>query len=226
MSTNPRTYLFDLPAAGRPESFRLAEEWYPGVRDHWAAASTGRIVDPILGVRAIVIHATAGASSAGAMSVLKGHRASWHWLVPDENEDEHGRFAWACIPEARTAWHVRNDKSDPAVNEGKTRVNHWSLGVEIVNTQANGSTDPFSDWQVRMTADIVRYCWAKYPNLKHVVAHAVLDPDRRTDPGSHFPWQTFKELVLSAGGNELAIPRLDNVVPMSLLHASSSEICC
>ncbi len=73
-------------------------------------------------------------------------------------------------------------------------MNHWSLGIEVVNSQA--VSDGFSDWQVEITAQIVRYCWAKYPNLKDVVSHAKLDPDRRTDPGSRFPWARFKELVL------------------------------
>jgi N-acetylmuramoyl-L-alanine amidase len=47
-----------------------------------------------------------------------------------------------------------------------------------------------------MTARIVRFCWAKYPNLTHVVSHAKLDPERRTDPGAHFPWDEFKNQVL------------------------------
>lgn len=226
--SNPQTYLFDLPIAGRPESFQLAERWYPGVRDHWAAASTSRSVDAILGIQAIVIHATAGASSSGAMSVLKNHSASWHWLVPDENEAEHHQFAWACIPEARTAWHVRNDRSHPAVNGGRPRVNHWSIGVEIVNTQSANVTDAFSEWQVQMTADIVRYCWAKYPNLKHVVSHAALDPARRSDPGSHFPWATFKDLVLSSQSREATRDRRTSAIPMGQLTSAavSTEICC
>jgi N-acetylmuramoyl-L-alanine amidase len=123
-------------------------------------------VDPILGIRAVVIHATAGSSSEGAVSVIRAGAASFHWLVPDENEEAHGQFVWACIPEARAAWHVRNACSHPSVNDGATRANHWSLGIEVVNSQVQ---DPFSDWQIEATAQIVRYCWAKYPNLKHVV---------------------------------------------------------
>lgn len=213
---SPQTYLFDLPERGRPNNIRLAEEWYPGVRDHWIAASNSRAVDALLGIKAVVIHATADASAA-AMSVLKEHRASWHWLVPDENEEQHGRFVWACIPEARAAWHVRNDRSHPAVNGGRNKVNNWSLAVDIVNARGNGCTDPFSEWQVLVTADIVRYCWAKYPNLRHVVAHAALDPSGRSDPGWHFPWQTFRDLVLSAGASETAANRIGGVIPMSQL---------
>ena len=130
--------------------------------------------------------------------------ASFHWLVPDEYEDAHGRVVWVCAPEARAAWHVRSSCGHPDVNGGATRVNHWSLGIEIVNRQEG--TDAFSAWQVDITAQIVRYCWAKYPNLRHVVSHARLDPDRRTDPGPSFPWGRLRQLVRGGGPGDLPAP--------------------
>lgn len=221
---DPRTYLFDLPANGRPEPLSIPEMWYPGARDFWATATSSRIFDPILGVRAVIIHATAGGSSSGAMSVMQAGNASFHWLVPDENEAQHGRIVWACAPEARAAWHVQNDKSHPRVNGGARRVNHWSLGIEIVNTQ---NADAFSDWQVEVTARLVRYCWAKYPNLKTVVSHAALDPQRRSDPGSHFDWSRFRQLVLTPDVTEaVASPLLAGVVPMGELEATNRQTCC
>ncbi|MBM9594460.1 hypothetical protein JM664_08030 [Rhodobacteraceae bacterium MCCB 386] len=66
--------------------------------------------------------------------------------------------------------------------------------------------DTFSNWQVEATAGIVRYAWAKYPNLKHVVSHAMLDPQRRRDPELHFPWDRFKQLVLE--GQDVPVPEL------------------
>lgn len=203
---DPKGYLFDLPATGRPEFASLREEWYPGVQDYWSRSTSARIFDSILGIRAIVVHATAGVSSPGAMSVMRDGNASWHWLVPDEDEDAHGEFVWACAPEARAAWHVRNDCSHPAVNGGARRVNHWSLGIEIVNSQKRDVVDPFSEWQIAATARIIRHCWWKYPNLKQVVSHAVLDPDRRTDPGSHFPWQALRDQVMR--GSTEAVPEI------------------
>ena len=191
---DPRTYHFDLPTAGKPDSLPLAEQWYPGVKDAAFETSSSRIFDPINGIRAVVIHATAGSSSAGAVSVIMDRRASFHWLVPDEDEEAHGKTVWATCFEARAAWHVRNDKSHPKIWDGHNRVNHFSLGIEVVNAQVH---DDFSEWQVEATASIVRYCWAKYPNLRHVCSHAMLDPERRTDPGAHFDWERFRSLVLS-----------------------------
>lgn len=224
MSGPAGNYQFNLPKSGRPIDTSFPESWYPGVQSYWPQCTTKRSVDPILGIKAIVIHATAGASSAGAVSVMKKTKdpASFHWLVPDEDEPQHGSLVWACVPEARAAWHVRNAASHADVNNGEKRANHWSLGIEIVNTQ---EADPFSEWQVKVTAQIVRYCWAKYPNLVHIVSHAKLDSSRRSDPGSAFPWARFKELVLSAGNDNVPTTAL-NVTPLSRIKMAKPGTCC
>lgn len=221
---DPTSYHFTLPKRKRPGEVNLNEPWYPGVQPFWPACTTKRAVDPILGVKAVVIHATAGSSSAGAVSVIKRavDPASFHWLVPDEDEPQHGQLVWACVPEALAAWHVRNAASHPDVNGGAKRVNHWSLGIEVVNAQRN---DPFSDWQIEATARIVRYCWAKYPHLEHVLSHAKLDPDRRSDPGPHFDWDRFKKLVLT-GEAEALDPLVALARPLSQIRASAGAGCC
>lgn len=191
---DPKSFQLNLPAASRPAQTGLAEKIHARAWSAVERCTSPRRGDPIKSIRAIVIHATAGASSAGAVSVMSGRRASFHWLIPDEDEPAHGRFVWATAPERRAAWHVRNNCSHPDVCNGATGLNQLSLGVEIVNAQVRG--DAFSDWQIAATAEIVRYAWEKYPNLAHVVSHARLDPDRRTDPGPHFPWEEFEMVVL------------------------------
>ncbi len=197
---DPTRYQFDLPETGRPTDVMLNEVWYPGIQAYWEISTSSRIYDAILGVKAVVVHATAGSGSEGAISVMKEGKASFHWLLPDEDEPQHGQLVWACAPEARAAWHVRNACSHPDVNAGATKVNHWSVGIEVVNSQT--VRDGFSDWQVLATAQIIRYCWAKYPNLKHVVSHAKLDPTRRSDPGKTFPWARLKRLVLASDAQD------------------------
>lgn len=194
---DPKTYHFKLPPYEGPALPEPPNSWYPGIQAHHAACTSDRTQHSDGKIRAFVIHATAGASSSGAMSVMFDHNASWHWLIPDENEPEHKVKVWACAPEKRAAWHVKNSRFHPDVNAGRKFVNDWSLGVEIVNTQLDDVVDPFSDWQVEQTAALVRYAWSKYPELVDVISHAKLDPTRRVDPGSRFPWDRFRELVLN-----------------------------
>jgi N-acetyl-anhydromuramyl-L-alanine amidase AmpD len=221
----PADFQFDLPAVGRPVPFQLFEQPYPGVRGYWEGSTSRRIFDPVLGVTAIVIHASGGIDSEGAMSVMKSQRASWHWLVPGEGEAQHGHFVWACAPEARAAHHVRNSCSHPDVAGGGMRVNHFSLGIQIINRQESGRPNPFSDWQVSATGEIIRYCWAKYPNLKHIVSHARLDP-ARSDPGANFPWDRLRGTVVNRAPGDIP-PLVALATPMTLLpKVKSAALCC
>ncbi len=223
---NPKNYHFKLPKGNKPTNIRLPEVWYPGIQQYWEKSTSKRIYNPIFGVKAIVIHATAGHSSEGAISVMRDGKASWHWLVPDEDEIEHNNVIWACAPETLAAWHVRNTVSHNDINNGNNRINHWSLGVEVVNSQQG---DPFSDWQVKITADIVKYCWMKYPNLEHVVSHAKLDPTRRSDPGILFPWEQFKDHVLNNNfENLLVFEEFTEEKPTIFSSGSinAEDICC
>jgi|GEM_PF-6787784 len=138
-----------------------------------------------------VIHATSGSNSSGAMSVAQAGTASWHWLIPDENEEAHGKYLWSCVLEEKKAWHVLKKLAAPW--DGKIDTNSRSLGVEIVNAQTD--KDPFSDWQVKVLADLVNYARSRYSRLRYLVTHAYLDPGRKLDPGSLFPWDKFLWLL-------------------------------
>jgi hypothetical protein len=66
-----RRFQFNLPRTRRPGSVVVPDLWYPDIQRCWETGSDRRRVDPILGVRAVASHATAGASSASAISVIK-----------------------------------------------------------------------------------------------------------------------------------------------------------
>lgn len=191
IAADPKNYQFDLPF--KPEVAPLAETIHPRA---WAVAggvASLRGAPPEEAVRLIVIHATAGSSTDGAVSVMEAGRASFHWVVPGKDEPAHGAHVWATCPERLAAWHVRRPCAHPQICDGATNLNRASLGIEIVNRQ--DGEDAFSDWQIEAAAAIVRYAWAKYPKLAHVTSHARLDPERRTDPGANFPWTEFMERV-------------------------------
>ena len=91
-----------------------------------------------------------------------------------------------------------------------------------MNTQK--SSDTFSKWQIKATAQIVRYCWAKYPNLRHVVSHAKLDPGRRSDPGTNFPWDEFRKAVVDPPAT--VQPELVAMAPPPNPEEKQGEGCC
>jgi N-acetylmuramoyl-L-alanine amidase len=152
--------------------------------------------DPIGVVDTLIIHGTDGNSTADAVAAWHDREASAHWIIPDENEQGHGEFAWATAAESKAAWHCRKTSHSNEILGPGPKPNSRSLGIEIVN-RITGGGDPYSEWQVRMAAEIALYAWAKYPNLRTIISHAKLDPTRRSDPGPAFPWETFRNEVLS-----------------------------
>ncbi|CAB3947225.1 hypothetical protein LMG6001_01462 [Achromobacter insolitus] len=194
---NPKNFHFVLPAEKRPSFSPLNEEVHPEFGWLTANRSRSRGADVFAVIDTIVVHATAGYATQHAIDNWKARKASAHWIVPDEDEPQHGHFVWSVVAEAKAAFHVGDVDYRPHLGQGPN-VNNRSLGIEIVNTQdVQNYKDPYSDWQVEATAQIITYAWSKYPNLKHVISHAKLDPNRRSDPGSNFPWPKLEDLVLS-----------------------------
>jgi N-acetyl-anhydromuramyl-L-alanine amidase AmpD len=223
---NPKGYFFKLPEGTRPAPFRLTEERIPDFEWYNQHRATTRIYHPINGIEAVVIHATAGYATQHALDAWRSRDASAHWIVPDEDEPQHGQFVWSVVSESLAAHHVRNSVSNPDLRNRK-KINHWSLGVEIVNTQeVQHYADLFSEWQVKATALIVRYCWTKYPNLRYIVSHAKLDPSRRGDPGKNFPWTDFRGLVLSNSNDPPPNPLRNNIPPVAAFPAVPLGGCC
>jgi N-acetylmuramoyl-L-alanine amidase len=201
---DPRTFHFLLPEGQRPAFSPLVEEVHPDFGWLTANRSRSRGADVFDVIDTVVIHATAGYATQHAVDTWKQRKASAHWIVPDEDEPQHGHFVWAAVAEAKAAFHVGDVAYGPHIGEGPN-VNNRSLGIEIVNTQdVQNYQDPYSEWQVEATARIIAYAWSKYPRLRHVISHAKLDPGRRADPGANFPWQRLQDLVLS---HEAVAPR-------------------
>lgn len=202
--SDPTTYYFTLPPEPRPPFRPLQEEVHPDFQWLTTKRARSRGGDVFNVIDTIVVHATAGYATEHAIATWKKSKASAHWIVPDEDEPQHGHFIWATVAEAKAAYHVGNVDYEQHLGPG-TNVNNRSLGIEIVNTQnVQEFSDPISAWQVEMTARIVLYAWAKYPNLKHVISHARLDPSRRSDPGKNFPWGDFQQMVLA---HAVLVPR-------------------
>ncbi len=156
----------------------------------------------------VVIHATAGSTTEGAVSWFTNPKsgASAHVIVPDDERVGEPPQSIRMVRNEDKAWHVRRGVLFPA--DGQDDTNSRSLGIEIVNTVQDD--DSFSDWQVGEAARWVQYWRGLYP-IRYVCTHAFLDPARRRDPGTNFPWDRFMKLVRK--GEIDGAPRVEPAIP-------------
>lgn len=159
-----------------------SSEYHEAVFDQgrWYTRGRSRPIDMI------IIHTTEG-SYNGAISWFKSrdnrYRTSAHYVI--RSSDGH---ITQMVREANTAHHVR-------------RYNSRSIGLEHEAISAQPRW--FTDAMYRSSARLVGHLCRKY-NLPvdrtHIRSHAELDPGRRSDPGPHWDWDRYMELVREAAG--------------------------
>ena len=113
-----------------------------------------------------------------AFHELDGLEVSAHLFV------RRGGEAVQFVPLHRRAWHAGESSY-----EGRSRVNDFSIGIELEGSE---NTD-FEDAQYRMLTDLTHAILYAYPVLtcERILGHADIAPGRKTDPGPHFDWQRY-----------------------------------
>ena len=92
------------------------------------------------------------------------------------------------MPCGSRAWHAGASNW-----RGRGRCNDFSIGIEL-----EGSDDtPFEDVQYQALAELTRALQARYP-IADIVGHSDIAPGRKTDPGSHFDWALYREMLSKA----------------------------
>ena len=185
------------PGPGQPATQGFAYPgsiWYPA--NNWNAGRAGSITH-------VVVHTTEG-GLAGSLKTLttttfserKGEyrRPSVHYVVAPNGD------IYNLVPDSDTAWHA-----------GNSTWNHKSIGIEIVGRASDPNT--FNDNNKRALAELFYWLHKTYnipfayigpkkfgggdPNSlqRGFVAHGAITPDRRTDPGEHFPWDDIVSIA-------------------------------
>jgi N-acetylmuramoyl-L-alanine amidase len=98
-------------------------------------------------------------------------RVSSHYTI-----DRDGRVV-SHVPEVARAWHAGVSR----MQDGRTGVNDFSIGIELVNR--NDGTDPFPRPQIQAMRDLVRTIIARHP-IRHIIPHYACaePPGRKSDP--------------------------------------------
>ena len=126
----------------------------------------------------IVLHFTGGTSAGYALDKLTDaaakKRVSAHYVI-----DEEGRV-YRLVAEEKRAWHAGE-----SFWNGLTDVNAVSIGIEISNRDRK-------DYPPAQLAALTALCHDLQRRYdippQNIIGHSDIAPDRRDDPGYHFPW--------------------------------------
>ena len=109
---------------------------------------------------------------------IRDLKVSAHFLVRRDGE------VVQLVPISKRAWHAGRSWC-----EGRSRVNDFSIGVELEGSEF----DPFDRRQYDALAQLTRQLMQQYPgiNKDRIYAHSDIAPGRKTDPGPTFDWQRY-----------------------------------
>lgn len=138
-----------------------------------------------VGVSMLVLHYTE----------MESGRAAEDWLCNPESEvsshyvvHEEGTIV-QLVPEDKRAWHAGR-----ASWHGLTDINSRSIGIEIVNGGHRFGLPPYTRVQIDALIALCQGILERHAILPtDVVAHSDIAPDRKRDPGEHFPWERLAQ---------------------------------
>jgi N-acetylmuramoyl-L-alanine amidase len=133
----------------------------------------------------VVIHYTGMRFSDEALARLTDPVAevSAHYMI---TEDGH---ILGLVDPVKRAWHAGVSHW-----QGRDNLNHYSIGIELVNLGHQFGYTDFPDAQIQSLLDLLAELSNQFQIKRHMyVGHSDIAPDRKDDPGEKFPWQTLAQ---------------------------------
>lgn len=124
-----------------------------------------------------------GAENVARYGAATSRQVSWHATVDSDS-------IIPMLPASYTAFHVRGYNSLSLGVECATQARKWSEAPpEWVDKVITNLSDVVREWGEQFQIPYHRIARVNVDNGRRgLVAHADLDPGRRTDPGEDFPW--------------------------------------
>ena len=140
-------------------------------------------------IKYIIIHYTGMKNELSALNKLTDlkSKVSAHYFIK-----KNGKIV-NLVPDLYEAWHAgksnwKNIKS----------LNRYSIGIEIQNSGHENFYEKFSKKQMNSLKKLLRFLILKYKiNLKNILGHSDIAPNRKKDPGEKFPWKEMAKLKLA-----------------------------
>ena len=139
-------------------------------------------------IKFIILHYTGMKNEQESIKLLTNIKSSvsCHYYI-----DRKGKII-IMVPDLYIAWHAgksswKNTKS----------LNKSSIGIEISNPGHEHGYKNFTDKQFISLKKILSYLIKKYQiDLKNVLGHSDIAPNRKKDPGEKFPWNALSKKKL------------------------------
>ena len=132
-------------------------------------------------IKFIIFHYTGMKKESSAIERLTSikSKVSCHYLIKNNGE------IVVMVPDLYEAWHAglsswKNFKS----------LNKNSIGIEISNPGHEFNYKRFSKKQIQSIKKLSKFLIKKYKiNIKNILGHSDIAPNRKKDPGEKFPWK-------------------------------------
>jgi len=136
-------------------------------------------------IKFIIFHYTGMKKESEAISRLTNiqFEVSSHYLIKNNGE------IITMVPEAYIAWHAGKS------SWGSYKyLNKNSIGIEITNPGHEFNYKKFTKKQITSLLILSKFLIKKYKiNLKNILGHSDVAPERKKDPGEKFPWQYLSQ---------------------------------
>ncbi len=156
-------------------------------------------------LNAIVLHYTAVDDDISLRALTKKQKeippVSAHFLITSDGT------CHQLVPLNARAWHCGKSNW-----KGQESLNSSSIGIEIVND----GFSPFHPTQIETLKQILRQIFdVTGLGPEAVAGHQDISPDRKIDPGPHFPWEELEAEGLVAQQDIEPLMRLWTKGPLS-----------
>ena len=134
---------------------------------NWDERPVGTIIDTV------VIHATV----LDTMPEIVAHFSNPDNKVSSHYTIDRDGTVTAHVPEHARAWHAGISR----MNDGRTAVNDFSIGIELVNS--NDGEDVFPESQIQAMRSLLKAIMDRHP-IRYIVPHYACaePPGRKSDP--------------------------------------------
>ena len=140
-------------------------------------------------IKFIILHYTGMKKESAAIKRLcdEKSKVSAHYFIKKNGEIIN------MVPDLFEAWHAGKSSWKKV-----SSLNKYSIGIEIQNSGHEFQYEKFPSIQITKLKKLLQRLIKKYNiDVKNVLGHSDISPERKKDPGEKFPWKKLAKANLA-----------------------------